>query len=466
MSSNSFGDNLRITTFGESHGPAVGVVIDGVRPGIEIDLAALQAELDRRRPGQSALSSPRKETDQVEVLSGVFEGKTTGAPIALLVRNQDARSGHYEDLKDLFRPGHADFTWYKKFGIRDWRGGGRTSGRETVSRVAAGAIARQLLDKAGVRITAHVVRIGEVVAETFEREAIAENDARCADPVAAEKMATAVLAARKDGDSLGGIVEVVAEGVPAGWGDPVFEKLDARLASALMSIGAVKGVEIGAGFDLARRRGSASNDPITPSGFASNNMGGLLGGITNGEPLVLRVAVKPTSSIRHVQDTIDIHGNATTVRVPGRHDPCICPRLVPVAEAMVALVLADAYLRQQAITEAASSPEAAAAELAFCDDAILRLVAQRQRLQALLSDGRPDSGGCRAEGDPREAWTGGGDAVAGEDRESRGGGAWRAPTRVARAAAAQTYEIDPALAQALFAVLDAAAGEDQGEEKR
>lgn len=389
MSSNTMGDNFRVTTFGESHGPALGVVIDGVRPGIDVDVEAIQHELDRRRPGTSPLSSPRKESDQLEILAGVFEGKTTGAPIALLVRNQDARSRDYDAWKELFRPGHADFTWWKKFGIRDHRGGGRTSGRETAVRVAAGALARQILAAEGIEITGHVVRIGEISASRFDPEEIARNDARCADAEAANAMAQAINVARKAGDSLGGVVEVRAEGVPAGWGDPVFQKLDAQLAAALISIGAVKAVEFGDGFALAARRGSETNDAITPAGFATNHMGGILGGISSGAPIIARIAVKPTSSIRIEQLTIDTEGRERTLRVPGRHDPCICPRVVPVAEAMVALVLCDAFLRQQAIQEAAQSSEALRAELAFCDAEILRLVERRRRVLAEAGAAEP-----------------------------------------------------------------------------
>jgi chorismate synthase len=395
MSSNQLGENLRITTFGESHGPALGVVIDGVRPGIEVDLDAIQHELDRRRPGSNALTTPRKEADQLEVLSGLFEGKTTGAPIAMIIRNTNARSTDYEAWKDVFRPGHADLTWWEKFGIRDYRGGGRTSGRETVSRVAAGALARQLLVRLGVTITGHVKSIGSVMAQRFDRDQIERNDVRCADAEAAERMAEEIKAARKDGDSVGGIVEVIVEGVPAGWGDPVFQKLDSQLAAALMSIGAVKGVEIGDGFALASKRGSEANDPIAPEGFLSNHMGGILGGISSGAPVVVRAAVKRTSSIRHEQQTIDTAGQPRTLRVPGRHDPCICPRVVPVAEAMVALVLCDAFLRQQAIEEARTDRDQVIAELSFCDGEILRLVNRRRRV---IADGglRPDEAGEQA----------------------------------------------------------------------
>ncbi|MCC6747781.1 MAG: chorismate synthase [Deltaproteobacteria bacterium] len=375
MSSNTLGDNFRITTFGESHGPALGVVIDGLRPGISVDVEGIQRELDRRRPGSNSLTTPRKEGDRVEVLSGLFEGKTTGAPLALLVRNTDQRSQDYDRMKDLFRPGHADLTWQRKFGIRDWRGGGRTSGRETVARVAAGAVARQLLEREGITILGHVLQVGPVRAARFDAAAIEQNPVRCADPEAAERMAAAIQEAQKAGDSLGGVVEVVAHGVPAGLGDPVFQKLSSQIGAALLSIGAVKGVELGDGFALASLRGSEANDALLPGGFASNHHGGLLGGISSGAPIVARLAVKPTSSIRVPQATIDTEGRPVTLRVTGRHDPCICPRLVPVAEAMLALVLCDAFLRQQALREAATDEAQLVAELAFREAEVLRAVA-------------------------------------------------------------------------------------------
>jgi chorismate synthase len=384
MSSNTFGENFRITTFGESHGPALGVVIDGVRPGMPIDLEEVQRELDRRRPGASSLSTPRKEADRAEILSGVFEGKTTGAPIAIIFRNEDTRAEDYKPIRDLFRPGHADFTWLRKFGIRDWRGGGRTSGRETVARVAAGAIAKQVLGRGGVRVTGHVTQVGDIRAKTFDPAAIETNEVRSADPAAAIEMAELIRQVRSEGDSVGGIVEVIAEGVPPGWGDPVFMKLDSLLGAALLSIGGVKGVEIGDGFAMASLRGSQSNDFLLPNGFASNHSGGILGGISNGEPIVARIAVKPTSSIRHPQQTIDVNGEPATIRVPGRHDPCLCPRIVPVAEAMVALVLCDAFLRQQAIVEAHTSPGEIEAEIAFCDTEIERIEARRKELKRRL----------------------------------------------------------------------------------
>jgi chorismate synthase len=347
--SNSFGRIFRVTTFGESHGPAIGAVIDGVPPRIALDLAAVQAQMDRRRPGQAPASSTRQEPDRVQVLSGLFEGQTTGAPLCLLIANEDARPDAYASLKDLFRPGHADLSWHKKYGIRDWRGGGRASGRETASRVAAGAVARQVLEPEGVRILGHVIEIAGVRASSFDPDQIDRNPVRCADPSAIEAMSEAIAAARRDDDSVGGIVEVRASGVPAGWGDPVFGKLDALLAAALMSIGAVKGVEIGDGFELARLRGSEANDPITPQGFSSNRAGGVLGGVSSGAEIIVRLAVKPTPSIVKEQQTIDRAGDPARVSTPGRHDPCIAPRLVPAAEAMVALVLVDAMLLQRAI---------------------------------------------------------------------------------------------------------------------
>ncbi|MBW2736500.1 MAG: chorismate synthase [Deltaproteobacteria bacterium] len=342
MPSNTFGTLFRVTTFGESHGPAIGVVIDGVPSGVALDVKEVQHELDRRRPGQNAVSTPRKEADVVQVLSGLFEGQTTGAPLAMLITNSDARPGAYDHLREIVRPGHADATWQAKFGIRDHRGGGRASGRETATRVAAGAVAKQLLAPLGAKVLAHVAEIGGVCADTFDEAAIEDNIVRCADALAATKMVEAVAAARADGDSLGGIIEVRASGVPAGWGDPVFDKLDAQLAGALLSIGAVKGFELGGGFASARRRGSENNADATSAG-------GILGGISNGEAIVARVAVKPTSSISQPQQSVDREGKATTLEIKGRHDPCIAPRAVPVVEAMVALVLVDAWLRQRAL---------------------------------------------------------------------------------------------------------------------
>jgi len=316
---------------------------------VALDLNAVQAELDRRRPGQSAVTTAREETDQVNVLSGLFEGRTTGAPICLTLENRGGRPEDYRPLQDVFRPGHADRTFQAKYGLRDWRGGGRASGRETATRVAAGAVARQLLAPLGVRVRGYAVEIGGVRAARCCPETIEANAVRCADPAAVEAMIARIDAARRDRDSVGGVVEVRAAGVPPGWGDPVFGKLDAALAGALMSIGAVKGVEIGDGFATARVRGSEHNDALTPDGYASNHAGGVLGGISNGAEIVARVAVKPTSSIGLPQSTVDTEGRPTTIAIKGRHDPCIVPRLVPVAEAMVLLVLVDAWLAQRGL---------------------------------------------------------------------------------------------------------------------
>lgn len=346
-SANTFGEIIRLTTFGESHGPAVGAVLDGVRPGIEISEEIIQQELDRRRPGQSAIVTRRNEADQVHILSGVFEGRTTGAPVAMVIYNQDQRSSNYDDLRDVFRPGHADFTFYRKYGMRDHRGGGRSSGRETACRVAGGAVAKALLAQRGVRIVAHTVELGGIRARLCDYAAIEANPVRCADPEAAVAMEEAVLAARKACDSVGGIVQLEMEGIPAGLGDPVFGKLDARLASAIMTLGAVKGVEVGLGFALTRMRGSESNDPMADGTFMSNHCGGILGGISTGEPIRLRIAVKPTSSIAKEQCTMDIHGGNCTIQVKGRHDPCIVPRAVPVIESMAALTVLDLWEVQE-----------------------------------------------------------------------------------------------------------------------
>ncbi|MCL4234806.1 MAG: chorismate synthase [Deltaproteobacteria bacterium] len=349
MSANSFGRIFRITTFGESHGHAIGVVIDGVPPRLALDLGAVQVEMDRRKPGQSSVTTPRAEDDIVHVFSGLYEGKTTGAPLAMVIFNKDQRSKDYSAIAEVFRPGHADYTWYTKYGIRDPRGGGRSSGRETAARVAAGAVAKQILAPLGVKITGHVTRVADIVAEKFDAGVIEQNPVRCADGDAAKRMAAAIEAAKAAGDSLGAVVEVIAEGVPVGWGDPIYEKLEARLAFGLMSIGAIKGVEIGDGFGSALLRGSESNDAMGADGFATNHAGGIQGGISNGAPIVARIAVKPTSSISREQRTVDTEGRAREIRIEGRHDPCIAPRVVPVAEAMVALVLVDAYLASRAM---------------------------------------------------------------------------------------------------------------------
>jgi chorismate synthase len=353
MAGNTFGKYFRIMTFGESHGPALGVVMDGVRPGMRFSTAAIQKDLDRRRPGQSKVTTPRNEPDKVEVLSGVFEGKTTGMPLCMIIRNTDQRPAAYEKIKTMFRPGHAGYTYLAKYGIVDYRGGGRSSGRETAARVAAGALAKGFLEERGITIVAHTAEVGGIKASRFDRDVIEQNPLRCADPVAAQEMEDAVMRARDEGDSLGGIVEVRVQGLPPGLGDPVFDRLGADLAHAMMSIGAIKGVEFGNGFAAARLKGSQNNDPVYADGDAgrirtrTNNAGGMAGGISNGEDLVMRIAVKPTSSIRKEQETTTVDGEPARITVHGRHDPCICPRVVPVAESMTALTIMDHLTRQR-----------------------------------------------------------------------------------------------------------------------
>lgn len=351
MPGNSFGQVFKISTWGESHGVSIGVVVDGCPAGLPLAPKDIQKELDRRRTGQSKVTTTRKEPDQVRILSGVFNGKTTGSPIAMMVENADADSSKYEIIKHLYRPGHADFTYDMKYGFRDYRGGGRSSARETVGRVAAGAIAKKLLARNKIKVFAYTKQIGDLVAQKFDYKEIEKNIVRCPDKAVAEKMVEAIMQVRKAGDSLGGVIEVIAQGVPAGLGEPVFDRLDADLAKALMSLPAVKGVEVGIGFEAARLRGSECNDVfITKNGritTKTNNAGGVLGGISNGNDIVLRMVVKPTSSINREQDTVDQKGNKAKIRVEGRHDPCVAPRAVPMAEAMVALVLIDHLLRQK-----------------------------------------------------------------------------------------------------------------------
>jgi len=343
-----FGKYLRVSTFGESHGPALGVVLDGLPAGLPLTVERIQHDLDRRRPGTSPYVSARQEEDRVEILSGWADGRTLGGPLALLVRNIDQRSQDYRELAEVFRPGHADYTYFKKYGLPPQPGGGRSSGRETVGRVAAGAVARALLEPLGVIIQAYTVQIGDVKAVRRDPGFAETDPLRCADPDAASVMAELVKKARAEGDSIGGIVELAAQGVPAGLGDPVFDKLDAALGGAMLSIGGVKGVEIGTGFAAASLRGSQHNDQMDEGGFRSNHSGGILGGISTGQDIVLRLAVKPTASIAKEQTTIDLAGRTRKIRIKGRHDPCLCPRIAPVAEAMAALVLADAWLAQRA----------------------------------------------------------------------------------------------------------------------
>ncbi|MBU0728281.1 MAG: chorismate synthase [Proteobacteria bacterium] len=349
MAGNTFGKVFQITTWGESHGTAVGVTIDGCPPNIPLSENDIQQDMDRRKPGGGGPASPRKEPDRAEILSGIFEGKTTGTPISIVIFNKDAHSKSYDHLEKIFRPGHGDITYLKKYGIRDHRGGGRASARETAARVAAGAVARKLLLAQGITVTAYTIALGGVVAKKRDLDAINNNRLFCPDSAAATRMEARVDEVRKQGDSLGGIVEILVQGCPAGLGEPVFDKLDAELAGALMSIGAVKGVEIGAGFEAAGLTGSENNDPITAAGFASNRSGGILAGISNGDAIVTRVAVKPIPSISKEQDTIDLDGNPVKITIGGRHDISAIPRIIPVCEAMVCLTLVDHLLRQRTI---------------------------------------------------------------------------------------------------------------------
>ena len=354
MAGNTFGKAFRVTTWGESHGTGVGAVIDGCPPGIVLDPTVLQDEMDRRRPGQGGASSPRKEPDQLEILSGIFTPpgedlpRTTGTPISLVIYNKDAHSKSYDNLRDIFRPGHGDISYLAKYGIRDHRGGGRASARETAARVAAGAVAKQVLEQIGIDVLAYTVALGGVKVTEKNLEVINENRFFCPDAAAAEKMEERVDEVRKQGDTLGGIVEIVAD-CPAGLGEPVFDKLEAELAHGLMSIGAVKGVEIGAGFQVAEMLGSENNDPITPQGFEGNNAGGILAGISNGNEIVIRVAVKPIPSISKKQQSVNLENEAVTIQVGGRHDISAIPRIIPVCEAMVRLTLVDHLLRHMSI---------------------------------------------------------------------------------------------------------------------
>lgn len=349
MAGSTFGVLFRVTTFGESHGPAVGVVVDGVPPRVPLSPDDVQRELDRRRPGQSEVTTPRGEPDTVVILSGLYEGLTTGTPLAMLIHNRDADPSAYDSIATLYRPGHADLTYQAKYGIRDHRGSGRASGRETAARVAAGAVAKLLLARRGVVVNAFTLRAAGVQCAEVDLAVVEQNPMRAPDLAAADEMVCRILAARDEGDSVGGIIECRVTGVPAGLGEPVFDKLDADIAKAVLSIGATKGIEFGAGFAAADMRGSEHNDEMDRSGFLSNNAGGVLGGISTGADIVFRVAVKPPSSIRRPQRTVDQTGAETTVSTAGRHDPCICPRIVPVVEAMTAMVIEDHFQRGAAV---------------------------------------------------------------------------------------------------------------------
>jgi chorismate synthase len=349
MSGNTFGHLFTVTTFGESHGPALGCVVDGCPPGLELGEDDIQRDVERRRSGTSRYTSQRREPDKVRILSGVFEGRTTGTPIGLLVQNEDQRSYDYEKIKDRFRPGHADYTYQHKYGFRDYRGGGRSSARETVMRVAAGAIARKYLaERLGVRIYGYLAQAGDIRIEPLDLAEVDRNPFFCPDPARVGDLEALIDRLRREGDSIGARVTVVATGVPPGLGEPVFDRLDADLAHAMMGINAVKGVEVGDGFAAVEQRGSEHRDELTPDGFASNHAGGTLGGISSGQDITVSLALKPTSSIVIPGRTIDVEGRPFEVSTTGRHDPCVGIRAVPIAEAMLALVLMDHYLRHRA----------------------------------------------------------------------------------------------------------------------
>jgi len=357
MPGNTIGKVFAVTTFGESHGPAMGCIVDGCPPGLALREEDLQADVNRRRTGTSQFVSQRRETDQVRILSGVFEGRTTGTPIGLLIENTDARSRDYERIKDRFRPGHADYTYQQKYGLRDYRGGGRASARETVMRVAAGAVARKyLMEKLGVRIFGYLSRIGALTLAAVDPAFAAENPFFCPDPARIPELEALMWEIRGAGDSVGARITVIAQGVPPGLGEPVFDRLDADIAHALMSINAVKAVEIGAGTQAVAQKGSEHRDELTPTGFLSNHAGGILGGISSGQDIVAHVTLKPTSSIQVPGQTIDVEGRAVEIVTTGRHDPCVGLRATPIVEAMLAIVLLDHYLRQRAQNADVVSP--------------------------------------------------------------------------------------------------------------
>lgn len=348
MSGNSFGKLFTVSSFGESHGPALGCIIDGCPPGLELSEADMQRDLDRRKPGTSRHTTQRREADEVRILSGVFEGKTTGTPIGLVIENTDQRSKDYSRISEQFRPAHADYTYVHKYGVRDYRGGGRSSARETAMRVAAGAVARKFLEqRLGIRIRGYLSQLGPIKAEKLDWDQVHQNPFFCPDADKVAEMEAYMDALRKEGDSIGARINVVADGVPPGLGEPIFDRLDADLAHALMSINAVKGVEIGAGFGCIDQKGTEHRDEMTPEGFLSNNAGGVLGGISSGQPIVASIALKPTSSLRLPGRSIDVNGDPCEVITTGRHDPCVGIRATPIAEAMMAIVLMDHYLRHR-----------------------------------------------------------------------------------------------------------------------
>ena len=348
MSGNSIGKLFTVTSFGESHGLAIGCIVDGCPPGLEISAADLQPDLDRRKPGQSRYTTQRKEDDEVKILSGVFEGKTTGTAIGMIIENKDQKSKDYSKIKDLFRPSHADYTYHQKYGERDYRGGGRSSARETAMRVAAGGIAKKYLkQRLGIEIFGYVSQLGPVVAENFDQAVIETNPFFFPDATKVPELETYMQALSKEGDSIGAKVTVVAKNMPVGLGEPIFDRLDAELAHSLMGINAVKGVELGAGFDVVAQKGTEHRDELSPDGFLSNNSGGVLGGISSGQDIVAHLALKPTSSIRIPGQSIDTAGASAEVITTGRHDPCVGIRAVPIAEAMLAITLMDHYLRHR-----------------------------------------------------------------------------------------------------------------------
>ena len=384
MSGNTFGKLFAVTSFGESHGPAIGCVVDGCPPGLSLSEADIQHDLDRRRPGTSRHVTQRREPDSVEILSGVFEGQTTGAPIALLIRNVDQRSKDYSNIAETFRPGHADYTYWQKYGIRDYRGGGRQSARETAVRVAAGAIARKwLAERYGVQIRGYMSQLGPIELAFKSWDCVNQNPFFSADPDVVAELEEFMDRLRKSGDSCGAKITVVASGVPVGWGEPVFDKLDAAIAQALMGINAVKGVEIGAGFTSIVQKGTEHSDEMSPDGFLSNNAGGVLGGISTGQDIIASIAVKPTSSIRLDRRSIDKQGKSVIVNTHGRHDPCVGIRATPIAEAMLALVLADHALRHRA-QNADVSTDTPAIPAQASQEAI-------ERLRAITSLENPDA---------------------------------------------------------------------------
>ena len=357
MSGNTFGKLFTVTTFGESHGQGLGCIIDGCPPGLALSAVDLQPDLDRRKPGTSRFTTQRKEPDEVQILSGVFEGETTGTPIGLLIMNADQKSKDYSKIKDVFRPAHADYTYQQKYGVRDYRGGGRSSARETAMRVAAGAVAKKwLAERYGVRIRGCLSALGPLQVTATDWDLVETNPFFCGDAQLIPELESFMTQIRREGDSIGAKLEIIADGLPPGWGEPIFDRLDAEIASAMMGINAVKGVEIGDGFDVVNQRGSQHRDELTPEGFLSNHAGGVLGGISSGQPLTVKIALKPTSSIQVPGQSIDVNGDVADVITTGRHDPCVGLRAVPIAEAMLALVLMDHALRQRGQNADVTSP--------------------------------------------------------------------------------------------------------------